>query len=117
MNNEIAEKQNGSGNPLRVLAGILVGALTGAAVVLLLAPQSGKDTREQIREKGIQLRDQATGFVDETVSQVRSISSNIASGGRAKFEELKQQGQDLAVNQLDHLTKAAKAGKKAIQGS
>ncbi len=115
MNKEIEEKQNGSGNPLKVLAGILVGGLTGAAVMLLLAPQSGKDTRKQIRDKGIELRDQATGFVDDTVSQVRSFTTTIADGGREKYEEIKQHGQDLAVEQLDHLTQAAKAGKKAIK--
>lgn len=117
MNNENIEYQRTSVNPLRVIAGILIGGLAGAAAMLLLAPQSGKDTRLQIRNKGIQLRDQAAGFVGDTVSQVRSISSDIASGGREKFDEIKQQGQDLAVEQLDHLTKAAKAGKKAIQRS
>jgi gas vesicle protein len=117
MNKEIEEKQNGSGNPLKVLAGILIGGLTGAAVMLLLAPQSGKDTRKQIRDKSIELRDQASGYVDDAASQVRSFTNNIATGGRAKFEEIKQHGQDLAVEQLDHLTQAAKAGKKAIRQS
>lgn len=117
MNNENVEYQKTSTNPLRVLAGILIGGLAGAAAMLLLAPQSGKDTRMQIRNKGLQLRDQATEFVGDTVSQVRSITNDIANGGREKFDEIKQHGQDLAVEQLDHLTKAAKASKKAIQRS
>ena len=118
MNNDEAEEyQNTSTNPLKVLAGILIGGLAGAVAMLLLAPQSGKDTRLQIRDKSTQLRSQATGFVGDTVSQVRSMTNNIANGGREKFEEIKQQSQDMAVEQLDHLAKATKASKKAIQRS
>jgi len=117
MKNEAVEHQNAAINPLKVLASILIGGLAGAAAMILLAPQSGKDTRLQIRDKSAQLRSQAAGFVGDTVSQMRSISNKIANDGREKFEEVKQHGQDLAVEQLDHLTKAAKASKKAIKRS
>ncbi|MCJ7715332.1 MAG: YtxH domain-containing protein [Anaerolineales bacterium] len=120
MNNEIEETEeykNTSTNPLKVLAGILIGGLAGAVAMLLLAPKSGKDTRIQIQNKSIELVDRAAGFVDDTISQVHSITNEIANGGRQKFEEIKQHGQDLAVEQLDHLTKAAKASKKAIRKS
>jgi gas vesicle protein len=87
-----------------VLAGVFFGALAGVVTALLLAPQSGEETRRQIREKGIELRDRTTELVEDTVTQ-----------GREKFNELKQQGQDLAVVQLDRVSDAAQAGKKAIQ--
>jgi gas vesicle protein len=38
------------------LAGVLVGGLVGAAAALLLAPQSGEETRTMIRERGIELK-------------------------------------------------------------
>ncbi|MCK4449027.1 MAG: YtxH domain-containing protein, partial [Anaerolineae bacterium] len=34
-------------------AGFLVGGLVGAAAALILAPQSGVETREQIQQKSI----------------------------------------------------------------
>ena len=117
MNNEAEEYQNTSANPLKVFAGILIGGLAGAAAMLLLAPQSGKDTRLQIRDKSAQLRSQATEFVGDTASQMRSITNKLSNSGREKFEEIKQHGQELAVEQLDHLAKAAKTSKKAIQRS
>ncbi len=38
------------------LAGVLVGGLMGAAAALMLAPQSGEETRAMIRERGIELK-------------------------------------------------------------
>jgi gas vesicle protein len=102
---------------LNVLVGMLIGGLAGAMTMLLLAPQSGKDTRMQIQKKGIELRDQTTEMVEDTMSQVRSSVNKIALDSREKIKELKQHGQELAVEQLDHVSEAAQAGKKAIQSS
>src|SRR4030095_354415 len=91
-------------NTLNVLVGMLIGGLTGALTMLLLAPQSGKDTRRQIQEKGIDLRDRTTELVEDTMSQVRSGANRITIGGREKAKELLQQGQALVVEQLDHVS-------------
>jgi gas vesicle protein len=104
-------------NPLNVVIGMLIGGLAGAVTMLLLAPQSGKDTRTQIQEKGLELRDRTNEIVEDTLAQVRSSVNKITLDGREKFKELKQHGQELAVEQLDHVSDAAKAGKKAIQSS
>jgi gas vesicle protein len=97
-------------NILSVLGGMLVGSLAGAVTMLLLAPQSGKNTRKQIQEKGIELRDRTTELVGNTMTQVRSQANKITVG-------LKDRGQELAVKQLDQVSEAAQAGKKAIQSS
>jgi gas vesicle protein len=104
-------------NPLNIVAGMLIGGLVGAVTMLLLAPRSGKDTRMQIQEKGIELRDRTNEIVEETLAQVRSSVNKLTLDGREKFNELKHQGQELAVEQLDHVSEAAKAGKKALQSS
>lgn len=104
-------------NIFGIAVGMLVGALAGAVTMLLLAPQSGKDTRLQIREKGIELRDRTAEMVEETMAQVRLNANKITAGGREKIKELKKQGQELVVEQLDHVSEAAQAGKKAIQSS
>jgi len=114
---ENQEPQYHNNNILSVLAGMLIGALAGAVTMLLLAPQSGEQTRMQIQEKGIELRDQATGMMEDTMAQVRLDRNKITMGGRQKAKELLQQGQALVVEQLDHVSEAAQAGKKAIQSS
>lgn len=104
-------------NVLGVLGGLLIGALAGAVTVLLFAPQSGENTRMQIMEKGIELRAQATAMVDDVVSQIRSDKNKFTISGRQKAKELLKQGKTLVVEQLDHVSDAAQAGKKAIQTS
>ena len=104
-------------NFLGVIAGIVVGSLAGALTMLLLAPQSGKDTRMQIQEKGIELRDRTGGMIEGAMSQARLDGKKFTIRGREKAKELLQQGQDLVVEQLDNVSEAAQAGKKAIQNS
>jgi len=102
-------------NILGVLIGALVGGLAGAATMLLFAPQTGEKTRAQIQEKSIELRDLATEMVDETLTQLRTDSKKFAEIGSQKAKELMQQGQELVAGQLENVSDAAKAGKKAVQ--
>jgi gas vesicle protein len=104
-------------NVFGVLVGMLIGGLAGAVTMLLLAPQSGEDTRMQIQEKGIELRDRTNGIVEDVMAQVRLDGNKITRDGRRKAKELLHQGQMLVVEQLEHVSDAAKAGKKAIQNS
>ncbi len=100
-----------------ILFGVLLGGLAGAVTMLLLAPQSGQATRAQIKQKSIELRDRTTEIVDESIAQVRSNANRITVEGREKLEELKNQGKDLVTEQLEHVSEAALAGKKAIHSS
>ncbi len=117
MVNENQEPEYHNNNILGVLIGLLVGCLAGAAAMLLLAPQSGAETRTQIQEKGIELRDRTSGMVEDAMAQVRLDRNQITMGGRQKAKELLEHGQALVVEQLDRVADAAKAGKKAIQSS
>jgi gas vesicle protein len=117
MHNKNHEPQYHNNNIVGVLVATVIGSLIGAVTMLLFAPQSGRDTRMQIQEKGIQLRDRTTELVEDAVAQVRSGTHRLTHSGREKFQELKQQGQGLAFEQLDRVSSAAQAGKKAIQSS
>jgi len=105
MMNEIQYPRN---NLTGILVGVLVGGLAGAVTMLLLAPQSGKDTRTQIREKSIELRDRTNELVEDTLAQVRTSAQKVQMGA-------KDYGKLQAAEQLDNLSEAAQAGKKAVE--
>ena len=117
MIHENQEYRHPTNNILNVLVGTLLGGLAGAVTMLLLAPQSGKETRRQIQEKGSELRNRTTEIVEDTIAQARTKANKLAVSGREKFQELTQQGREIAVEQLDHVSEAAQAGKKAFQSS
>lgn len=115
-NSQEQEMENTS-NAKPVLAGLLIGGLAGAGAMLLLAPQSGKETRAQLQQKTMELRERTAETVDDAMSQVKSKTSQVTASVRGKAEELHQQGQDILIKQLDHVSNAVEASKTAVKNS
>lgn len=112
------EKQvNQTGNTKNVFLGLLVGGLVGAIAMLLFAPQSGKQTRDQIQDKGIELRDLTAKKFNKTVAEVQARTGKITSDVREKAGEIKKLGQDKLVEQLDRVSAALDTGKKAVESA
>lgn len=61
-------------------AGLLIGALAGAVVSMLFAPQSGEETREKIME----FADDATGKVAENGRQLLESSRDMLEKGKTQ---------------------------------
>ena len=76
-------------------AGLLLGSLTGAVVMLLVAPRKGEKTRAQILKKGEKLRHQAADGVDEVLSEVDDRAHQFADSVQVGVTDLQQNAQDL----------------------
>ena len=111
------KKRTYNNNPQRVLLGLVIGGLAGVVTMLLFAPQSGKQTRDQIEEKAIELRDQTTKNLMKAVAQVRSETDRLSSEVQDKAGELKQRGQDKLVEQLERVSAALETGKTAVEAA
>lgn len=101
---------------LSFLGGILVGGLTGAVTMLLLAPQSGKRTRVKIQQRSIELRDQTTDAIDDALAQTRHKAHQIRSGMYRQAGVIQQRGQDMLDVQKERISDLVEAGKSAVQG-
>lgn len=71
---------------LLFVAGMLLGAIIGGIAAVLLAPRSGSETREQVAERGLELRSRAEDVVQraqavasETVTKVQSSAQQLIS--------------------------------------
>jgi len=115
MENQNQEPQHNGSNALSFLTGVLVGGLAGAATMLLLAPQSGQKTRDQIQNKGIELRDQATETVEDAMTQVRRTAQQITGDVHKKAEDLQQRGQDMFDEQRERLSTFVERRNKDIK--
>ena len=101
-----------------ILGGFLVGSVIGVATALLFAPRSGQETRAEIRDRAVDLRDRTTETVKGTVEQARTkayeIKDTVTDTVREKADELKQRGKHVVNRKLDDVSEAAESGKKKV---
>jgi gas vesicle protein len=99
---------------LMFVAGLTLGSVISAVVMLLVAPQSGKKTRRQIRRKGKKLQRQASEAVDDTVAQVRVKARHVSDRIHDQAEALQERGQEAVEHQKERWAPVAKAAEKAV---
>lgn len=78
-----------------VMLAFMVGALTGAAAALLLAPASGEETREYLGQKAREGRARARDAVDqsrEMYERQRDTVTSAVDRGREAFNQARTQG-------------------------
>ncbi len=82
-----------------ILAFIL-GGLIGAGITLLLAPWSGKETREKIRETSEEVKGKAENYYAQTIE---------------KLSKAVEKGKEILDRERFNLKSAIEAGKEAYQ--
>jgi len=73
---------------LSLLAGVGIGALVGAATALLLAPQSGRETRTQIRGSADDLLVKVRDTVEEMRTKVDEMVASLKARGIGSDREV-----------------------------
>ena len=93
-------------------AAFIAGALLGAGVALLLAPQSGRKTRRDLCHFAEKTRNK----VEAAQIELRHSIENIVSDAAGRIEEGLNRGMDWTDSKIAELQRALDAGKKLIQG-
>ncbi len=73
-----------------ILLAFILGAVSGAAVALLYAPASGRETREFLGEKAREGRDRAAEATErgkQAISQGRETLSHAIDRGREAYQQ------------------------------
>jgi gas vesicle protein len=86
----VSDQDRSSDSVLSLLAGIGLGALVGAMAALLLAPQSGADTRHQIRETA----DDVVGKLRESVDELRVKVDDLVANAKQAISRRGEAGSD-----------------------
>jgi len=90
-------------------AGFLVGALVGAAAALILAPQSGEETRSLIHDRGIELR----GRAGELSEEARKRALDLQTQAKDRASALEAQAKERAAGIQTQVKHAVEEGKTA----
>jgi gas vesicle protein len=114
-------KEEGSGAGSVILS-FFLGGLVGAGVAFLLAPKSGSETRQKIKELAEEVRERAGGYYEQAVERAsstaekgkefveknRSLVTSAIDGGIEKGKEFVEKKKSL-------ITSAVEAGVDAYQ--
>ena len=77
-------------------AGLIVGGLVGAATALLLAPQSGEETRTWIHDRGIELKDRAVEYGADARARAAAALDDARARADQALEEVRYRTDELA---------------------
>ena len=83
-----------------IFLSFLLGGVVGAAVALLLAPESGRETRHKIKEFAGDMKDKVRDYADDVTGKVTSTVEK----GKGFYEEKKSS-----------IAKAVEAGRDAYE--
>lgn len=78
------------------LVGFFIGGIVGAATALLLAPQSGEETRTMIRDKSIELKDKAAESAEEAMNRATKAMEDTRTRMAATMDDLRSRVDELS---------------------
>lgn len=99
------------------LAGFIVGGLVGAAAALLMAPQSGEETRAVIRDRSIELRERAVETAEDARARAEFALEDARMRAEEAAEEVRMRAEELAQVSKQRVDTAREAGRKAADAA
>lgn len=110
----VIERDRASGG----VGSFILGALLGAGAALLLAPRTGEETQEELKERARQLRDAAEERVREAQRQLEVRFEEAREGVAHRYDEVRDAvsaGRSAAVEARTDLEKKLERSKAAYK--
>lgn len=80
-----------------IIGSLFVGALAGAVAALLLAPQSGKETREQLTSEVDKLKREIEKYANDFSDKAKQVKADLEDKLRRTESELRDMEDELGV--------------------
>jgi gas vesicle protein len=100
-----------SNEKANVAAAFIIGAMLGAGVALLFAPQSGRKTRRNLRVLGAKAKSKA----EAALIDLRRPLDNLVDDVSRRIETEIERGKEWTESKIADVQRAVEAGKKHIQ--
>ena len=92
------------------IGALLIGGLVGAAIALLYAPKSGRETRKDIKRAARRAKNSTVDFIEDTIDDVNDFVNDL----RNKAADIVDQGSDLSEKAKKEIMASLEQGHKAI---
>lgn len=109
----VIERHSGGG-----AGAFILGALVGAGVALLLAPRSGEETQQDLKDRALKLKSAAEARMREAQKQLEERLDTAREGVHAKVDGMKEAveaGRRAAVEARDDLERKLERSKAAYR--
>jgi len=89
----------------------LLGGVIGAAIALLYAPKSGKETRKDISKAARHIKNSTVDLIEEAIEDANEFASDL----REKAEDIIEKGKDLSDKARKEIVTTIEDGQRAIE--
>jgi len=115
---QLAERGDSDGGIMGFLGGLALGTLVGGALAIVFAPQSGEQTREQLRETSIELKDRATqvaGQAREQADTLQTQAQEVLGQAKDQVQSVTTRVQGIAADAKDKAQDVAQTAQQTVQ--
>jgi gas vesicle protein len=95
----------------KIAGAFLIGGLIGAAVALLYAPKSGRETRKDIARTARKVKKETVHLVEDAIDSINDFSSDV----KDKVSDIIDQGKDLSESAKKEILKNLEDGQRIIE--
>ena len=95
----------------KVAGAFLVGGLIGAAVALLYAPKSGRETRKDIAKAAKRIKKDTVELVEDTIESINDFARDV----KDKATDIVERGVELSDGAKREIMKSLEHGQKVIE--
>ena len=95
----------------KIAGAFLIGGVIGAAVAILYAPQSGRQTRKDIARTARKVKKETVNLVEDAIDSINDFAGDV----KEKVTDIIDQGRDLSDSAKKEILKNLENGQKAIE--